>query len=512
MPTISKRELHQKIRSLPEEEQQIVYESMARYNFPAFVYKVFNTVSSKDVYKHTWHVQAICEYLEAVRRGQIKRLIINMPPRMMKTIIVSQAFPAWLLAHDPRTRIMAASHSKDEANRQSMQSRDILNSDWYKRLFPDVKFKEDQNQKGWFKTVEGGGRRAVSVGTGAATGDGADLIILDDPMNPMEASSEAERKRANEWTRSTIMSRLSNPKEGAIICVMQRLHENDTTGLLIEQGGYEVLSLPIMFPKRTTVITPKTCYELEKNELLFPEQIGHNEVNNLVQAMGDYHFAAQYMQHPAPLGGGLFKKSMFMSYNSETKPTSFDCVIHSWDTSEGTAGGDPSACTIWGIAKNGIYLLQVINERIEPSDLPTRVQKLAARDNPLLILIERKSTGASLISWLQRNTMLKIYPVDVNGGRHAASKMMRAEEAVRVIARRPVYLPDVEIGDPSMEAYIQQLTLFPNAKHDDMVDSTSQFLQLADKNIDLWLRPHSLDYDERFEYRDNGNVDKYTGY
>ena len=200
------------------------YTHLLKHDFSSFIARVFEEVSPGSRYQHNWHVDLIASKLEQCRRGEIKRLIINIPPRNMKSICASVAFPAWLLAHDPTCQIICASYGQDLANKHSRDTRAVMESAWYRKL-SGTRITPKKNAVEEFATTRGGMRMATSVG-GVLTGRGADVIIvIDDPLKPDEAVSESQRLSVNQWYDSTLYSRLNDKANGCIILIMQRLHD-----------------------------------------------------------------------------------------------------------------------------------------------------------------------------------------------------------------------------------------------------------------------------------------------
>ena len=190
-----------------------------------------------------WHLEAIAYQLERVRRGEIKRLIINMPPRSLKSVTASVAFPAFVLGHDPTRRIICVSYSGDLAKKHANDFRAVLEARWYRELFPGTRIGQKDSETEIELTARGF-RLATSVG-GTLTGRGGDLIIIDDPLKPDDAHSETKRNAANEWFKNTLLSRLDDKRTGAIIIVMQRVHMDDLTGFVTSQSDeWQVLNLP----------------------------------------------------------------------------------------------------------------------------------------------------------------------------------------------------------------------------------------------------------------------------
>ncbi len=439
-------------------------------NLSAFTQKTFETVSPNSHYLHNWHIDAIADYLEAVTRGEIIDLIINMPPRFMKSISVSVAWSAFLLGRDPKTEIICASYSAGLSADLSMKARNVVESEWFGNVFPDFEMARDQNQKSWFKTKQGGGRFAPSVG-GTITGMGGDYLILDDPVNPEQSNSVAELSNANSWIETSFMSRRNNHRgenRSRLVLVMQRLHENDPTGRLLDRfPEIEKLELPAYFEKKTVISTPKNIYELDRGEFLHDERFGQQEYDKTLSLLGSYAFAGQYLQRPTPADGGILKKSWYRFYDE--KPNHCAAIIHSWDTAlSANAGSDYSVCTVWGVSQNGYYLLDIFRKRLEFPELLSNFKRLSTRDLPDWILIEAKGSGLSLIQTARETTrspIIEIVPV--------RDKVTRLSAVTPFFESGKIFFPkDHELIDN----LLNEMDMFPNGKNDDIVDTISQFL------------------------------------
>jgi hypothetical protein len=236
----------------------------------------------------------MAEYLEACRRREITRLVINIPPRTMKSIATTVAWPAFLLGKNPATQIIAASYSERLSTKHSIDTRLILESEWYRRIFPEVQLVKDQNTKTKYVTTMRGHRIATSVG-GTATGEGGDYLIVDDPLNPTQALSEADRPAANDWFDQTLISRLNDQETGVIVIVMQRLHMEDLTGHVLNRGGWEHLCLPLIAPEHKVHDFGRVRKEVRKDECLHPERFPPKVVEDLKRDLGSYAFAGQYL-------------------------------------------------------------------------------------------------------------------------------------------------------------------------------------------------------------------------
>lgn len=274
---------------------------------------VMGTVSPGSRYQHNWHIEAIEAYLSACARGEIRKLIINMPPRMLKSITVSVAWPAWLLGHDPKTRIMAASYAQSLSIKHSLDCRLVMQSSWYKDIFSETQLAHDQNEKDKFVTTKRGHRIATSVG-GAATGEGGNILIVDDPLNPLQAKQRSMREAANQWFDHTFATRLDDKKHGAIVVVMQRLHAEDLSAHLLKKKGWELLSLPAIATKRETISCGGFSKMREVGDVLHEAREDSQMLEEMKQELGSANFNAQYQQAPTGEEEGLIKLSWFRRY------------------------------------------------------------------------------------------------------------------------------------------------------------------------------------------------------
>jgi hypothetical protein len=274
-------------------------QALLRHDFRAFVEKVFLTLSPGQIFIRSWHIDAIANQLERVRRGEIKRLIINMPPRSLKSIMASVAFPAFILGLDPSQRIICVSYSGELAKKHSNDFRAILDTKWYRSTFPGTRV--DKNTENEIEMTARGFRLATSVG-GTLTGRGGDIIIIDDPLKPDDAFSETKRTGANQWFTNTLLSRLDDKRTGAIVVVMQRVHMDDLTGFLTEQSDeWEILNLPAIADHDCTIpCWDGTSYFRKAGEVLSPEREPFSVLEELKIQIGSDLFSAQYQQMPAP--------------------------------------------------------------------------------------------------------------------------------------------------------------------------------------------------------------------
>lgn len=447
---------------------ELEYKALLQSDLSSFIQKCFATVSNSQSYRHNWHIDLIASKLEQCRRGEIKRLIINIPPRNLKSICASVAFPAWLLGHEPTIEIICASYGQELATKHALDNRNIMQSSWYQSLFP-TRLDRCKSALEEFMTTKGGVRMATSVG-GTLTGRGGDFLIIDDPLKPTEAVSESQRTQVNQWYDGTLYSRLNDKVNGCIIIIMQRLHEDDLVGHVLEQEDWEVVRLPAICEEAESHeyidLLGRHIKTRHHGELLHAEREPRATLDKMRRTLGEYHFAGQYQQQPAPLGGGMIKTEWFRRY--EVAPNPFDRVIQSWDTAnKPTELADYCVCTTWGIVGSDYYLLDILQEKLDFPQLRKAIVAQQSKWEPTTILIEDKASGTQLIQDL-RHELRCIQPIMPEG-----DKIMRMHSQTALIENGSVHIPHAA---PWLAKFLHEMASFPNGRFDDQVDSTSQFL------------------------------------
>lgn len=441
--------------------------TVLREDFHAFVHQCFVTVNPATAYLPNWHIALIAEYLEACRRGEIRRLIINLPPRMLKSLTVSVAWPAFLLGHNPAERIMTASYAAGLSVKHALDCRAVMQSGWYREVFPAVRLAKDQNEKHKMATTRHGHRIATSVG-GTATGEGGGFLIMDDPHTPAQAMSDAQRRSAIDWFDQTFTSRLDDKRSGCIVVVMQRLHADDLSGHLLSKGGWVHLSLPAIAEKSETLVKGQTSYRRKAGEPLHPKREGLAELQALKREMGSYAFAAQYQQNPMPLEAGMVRQAWFKRY--AVPPRQYDRIVQSWDTAV-KAGGqhDASVCMTVGETDGVHYVLDVQAVRLEYPALKREIITAAERWRPDAVLLEDKASGQSLLQDLRRERnlppLLAMTPTQ--------DKVTRFAAVTAMIEAGQVALPQEALW---LSEFEREILTFPHGRHDDHVDALSQYL------------------------------------
>ena len=455
------------------ESNRDLLQTILRQDLTAFTQRSFQTVVPGQSYLSNWHIDAITYQLERCRRREIRRLIITLPPRNLKSICASVAFPAFALGHDPSLRIVCASYSQELAAKHARDFRTVLESAWYQQIFPGTQIDQRKNTEGEIQTTAQGYRLSTSVG-GTLTGRGGNLILIDDPMKPAERMSKAKRDAVAEWYDSTLTSRLDSKTEDAIILIMQRLHVDDLVGHLLEKDESWVhLNLPAIAEEDEKIPLGNGRFHRRKaGDLLHPERETQEVLEELKAAMGSQAFSAQYQQAPIPAGGALIKGVWFRTYAHRPDPIEGDRIIQSWDTgTKAGEGNDYSVCTTWLMRGKNYYLLDVFRKRLEYPDLRRAILSQAAAYKPTAVLIEDAGTGAPLVMDLRREGRLRPIPI-----RPERDKVVRLEAQSAVIEAGHVLLP---AKAPWLDEFRSEILAFPHGRYDDQVDSVSQFLGWA---------------------------------
>ena len=459
-------------------------EELLKTHFPTFIRKSLSTTDPAAQFLPNWHIDLIAEDLEAAQRGEITRLIINMPPRALKSQCVSIAWPAWLLGHDPRARIIVASYSQSLALRHSIDTRAVMTSDWYQYIFPKTKLTHDQNEKHKFMTTKRGFRFATSVG-GTLTGEGGHFLILDDPLNPAQAASRHMREHAARWYDHTLSTRLNDKKRGVIVLVMQRLHQDDLTAHLLEKGGFTHLCLPSVATSPEFIQFGRVTKHREIGDLLHPAREDEALIERAKRELGAAVFSAQYQQQPFSEENSAVKRVWFLRYDTAPGKEESTRVVQSWDTAiKAESHHDASVCLTFHELGNVSYLVDVCVVRYEYPELKKRMKSLAATFDPHAILIEDKASGQQLLQDLRRETSLPIVAVKTN-----KDKETRFHAITALIEAGRLSLPK---NAPWLAAFEQEILEFPHGRHDDQVDALTQYLDSIRRICYARIRVRSL--------------------
>ena len=459
-------------------EDRTLIDALLRSDLLSFVRRCFQTLNPGASFLDNWHLMAIAYQLDRIRRGEINRLIINMPPRYLKSLMVSVAFPAFLLGLEPWHRIFAISYGGELSAKHSSDFRSIIDSYWYRRAFR-MRIQRDVEDE--LVTTDRGFRKATTV-MGPLTGLGGDIFIIDDPQKAIEAQSESRRSSLNHWVSHTLMSRLDNKRTGAIIVVMQRIHMEDLCGYLTGlSSDWTVLSLPAIAESEERIAIGDNIYHFRKvGDVLHPAREPLISLENMRRTMGSEVFSAQYQQTPVPIGGAMIKRAWLRYYETAPKRTDGSRVIQSWDTaSKGGAHNCWSVCSTWLLHDKNYYLLDVIRGRFDYPRLRETALALANRYDPNVILIEDASTGTALAEDLKQGHRLAVKLIPVEQDKEARLYVHQAK-----FEGGQVYFPK---NAPWLQDLENELLAFPVGKADDQVDSISQALAYRKSGYDPTL-------------------------
>lgn len=445
-----------------------------RGSFRDFIPMVWPLVEHGRPFVDNWHIAAVAEHLEAVYRGQIKRLAINIPPGCMKSLTTSVMWPIWCWIQDPGWRFILGSFDASlVGKRDGGKVLDVLSSKWFRDRWGDrVLIKGKDPSAGDFGTTAGGMRFATSIG-GRVLGRHAHAFVVDDPTKP-QAISDLTLNEALRWKQETTASRLL--PGGSVVLIMQRLHENDLAGHAEREGGYEFLRLPMRFEEsaRCTTSIGFTDPRKEEGELLWPAYKNEEEVSRQEKEMGGAGcavVAAQLQQRPAPAKGLIFEKGWFQHY--KVLPETFDYVVDSWDcTFKDTEKSDYVVGQRWGRKGSKFYLIARVRGRWSFTKTLSEIKAFLARPElpkPVAVLVEDKANGAAVIDTLGRE-IPGFVAVNPEGG-----KVVRAQAVTPLYEARNVWHPDPSL-EPWIDEHEAELLTFPKGKNDDSVDSETQAL------------------------------------
>jgi predicted phage terminase large subunit-like protein len=446
-----------------------VLQHVLRTDFSAFLEKTFSTVSPGQIFYPNWHLDAIAYALERVAKGEIKRLIVLVPPRNLKSIAASVALPAYLLGQDPTQRIICVSYSSDLANKHARDCRAVMMSPWYQAVFPRTRIDPSKNAEAEFTTTQRGFRLSTSTG-GTLTGRGGNILVIDDPLKPADAQSDPRRQDCQQWYTNTLLSRLDDKVHGAIIVVMQRLHMDDLAGYLMAQGGWEILELPAIAETRQIVpIGPGRLYTRSIGEVLHPDREPLFVLEQLRAEMGSYDFSAQYQQAPVPSGGAMIRWEWFQCFKGSPPPRDGSILVQSWDTASTTNDrADYSVGITARVDKTGdIYILDLVRGRWGFPDLLREVKKAHGCHRPRSILVEDHGSGIGLIQ------MLKNDRLPIVGMKSTTDKVSRMVPHTATLEAGKVFVKD---GAPWLDELRTEVLSFPHGRHDDQVDALSQLM------------------------------------
>ncbi len=466
--------------------------ALYRSSFYHFAKRAFHEVEPATQFEDNWHLECLAAHLTAVYDGQIKRLIITMPPRTLKSYYIARAFPAWVMGKSPNKKFIVSSYGHEVAEQNSMACRRIIKSPWYQALFNATRINPEIDRNTHFETTQAGQYYAASA-LSPVTGIGADIILLDDLIKPMEAGSETVRNSTNENMRTTFFSRLNDKRTGAIILVMQRVHEDDPAGHLLKDGGWVHIKLPAEAHEDIIIELGDKKWTMSKGDLLFPARLSREILDQTRLDMSEYHYVGQYLQEPVPAGGGELKEEWMQWYKpGGVKPKEMNiCILVD------PAGGeelnrkkkknsDWSVFTVVGLAPdNNYYLLDMIRDRLNPTERIDTLFMLHKKWNelsgkPPKVGYEKYGmmTDTHYAREKMRQEAYNFQLIELGGS------MMKEERIRRLIPDMQngrLYFPGnlqyVDIEGRKFDLITElksEMSSFPKARHDDILDSLSR--------------------------------------
>lgn len=450
-----------------------------------------------------WHLDAICDHLQAVTDGGLRRLLINIPPGLGKSLLVSVLWPAWVWTARPEWRSIFASYSRDLVVRDAVKSRNLMGEEWYQKNFVDGEwqFSDDMNRKDMFTNTATGRRISISVGS-QATGFRGNCIAIDDPLNATDAQSKAARDAVIFWFDTVMQTRVDDPSRDAFVVIMQRLHEEDLSGHILARGGYEHLCLPAEFEgnrKCVTYVRNERFFEdprTVEGEVLFPALHPQHVLDSNKKTLGSMGYAGQFQQRPGAAEGGMFRYSWWRFWkHPTTKPGNHPRPKQCWDGEakvapkyqhvvgsldaafKGSATSDYVVFTVWGFHGSEKYLIDMVRAKMDFERTCKAFVELAKKHpNCRKWLVEDKANGPAIVNSL-KSIIPGIVEINPEGGKEARAQVMQP-----FVEAGQVFLPD---GVEWLQDYVDEFAVFPNGKHDDQIDSSSQAIIHVAANPDV---------------------------
>ena len=463
-----------------------------RSNFHVFAQRAFRILEPGNNFQDEWFLDCICEHLEASFRGELPWLIINMPPRVLKSAMVAQLYVAWVLGKEPEHQFIGASYAHTLAEKNVVRTRQIMSDAWYQQCFPRTRISQDQNQKDYFTTTLSGQYKGTGIG-GTITGFGCKTLLCDDILNPQEGASDVIRTNTNNEMRSTLFSRFNDRATARFIMIMQRIHQDDPTGNLLENGRYHLLKLPAETNNKIFIELGKKTWGMEPGDLL-SERLKRKDLDEIRSDLGDANYVAQYLQEPVPIGGGEFKQQWVNYYRlGGVRPKEMNIVILV-DPSGGEKVNkkkgklsDFTAMMVVGLAPdNNYYLLDGIRDRLNPTERVDTLFFLHRKWNslsgkPPKVGYEKYGmmSDTHYVTTKQNADSYRFQLIELGG-------QISKEERIRQL------IPDMQCGrwwfpdtlmytdsdgrtlDLIKEIVSSEMATFPRSRYDDMIDDLSR--------------------------------------
>lgn len=488
--------------------------------------KAFSIVEPSTKYEDNWHVEVICAFLEAAYKGEIKRLLINLPPRTLKSYLVARAFPAWAMGNEPSTKFISTSYGHEVSEQNALACRRIMKDPWYMSCFPDTRIGEmDRNTH--FETTQFGQYYAASA-LSPLTGLGCDFFVADDLLKPMEAASETVRNSTNENMRNTFFSRFNDKRTGRFIMVMQRLHEDDPTGNLLKDGGWVHLKLPAEAMEDIVIELNGKTWAMKKGDLLFPARLSKEILAQTRLDMTEATYVGQYLQDPVPMGGGEFREEWLQLYSQGSiKPKEMNIVILV-DPAGGEdlnkkkkKTGDWSVFQVWGLASdNNYYLLDMIRDRLNPTDRVETLFILHRKWNelsgkPPKVGYERYGMMGDVhyIKERQKQEAYHFNLIELGG---SMQKEERIRQLIPPMQQSRIYIPStlpyIDVEGRKFDLIVElrgELATFPRSRFDDILDCAARLFTLE---LFLQFPSPRASLTQKAIIKSNGRPQQYTSF
>lgn len=440
----------------------------------SFLRRGFHYLVSTNELFYGWYISFLLDIMHFLEIKKTKRVIICMPPRHLKSVIISTILPAWVMGRDSTKKVIVSSYGMHLAETLAIDTRKIVYADWYKKMFPKTIWSKELQQKRKFLTTNGGFRLATST-DGSLTGEGGDLLIADDPQKPSQIFGKRYRDKTHQWFCNTFCSRLNNKKEGAIVVVMQRLHHDDLIGrltnyeesdeIVFEANGWMVLNLALV-AKRLEAFR-------EKGKVLNSHTLDEESIEMIKREMGEFAFEAQYQQDPPKTNDGIIPKSFILTTNDNMSQEKQDGIFVSVDSAQKCGvENDSTAISFWAMKEERAVMFDCINKKMEIDELLRTLKDILVKNNVVKMLVEDKGSGTAVIQSLKRGFGSKIEAISAS-----ISKTSRVFGAMPYLENGTVMFYE---GLP--DEVFNQMLEFPYVKHDDVVDCIAQFVLWFGKN------------------------------
>ncbi len=439
---------------------------LIRIDFGSFVRKAFRHAHDGEKLGDDPYIDFLCHELEQVARKKRRRMIVNLPPRHLKTFLGSVCLAAWILGRRPATRIMIVTYNEKLAEDIAYRVRDIMQTDWYERAF-ETRLAGDRNRVNDFVTRQHGGVFAASV-DGAITGHGGDVIIFDDPLDMKDANNLEQIQHVNQSFDSMVMSRLNNAKKGIVVVIAHRLNKTDLSGHLDDEGGWRHIVLPMIATRTRKYDLGYDTWKREKGTLLRPDAFSSKEIKRLEKSLAP-DFETLYQQNPGGRGSLALKRSYFLNYNPSSLPFDGRMVLSIDPSQRSGPANSFSTIQAWCWSGRDHYLVDQWRSQCNFEALRSAYWRFVRKYRPVVALIEATAMGPHLITEARHSAGVQVLEIIPDG----RSKADRLAAHLATIRRHHIHLPDIaEVREP----FIVECLEFPTGKFDDQIDALTQYL------------------------------------